>query len=212
VFIQVNDPVALGIVASLARPGGNVTGVSTLSGALSSKRVEVLREAFPSLARIAVLWNMANAGMALAFSQTLEAATSLGVSVLSHGIRTNEQVATALDDMLPERPDALIVLPSIDPSPITLIQDFTASHALPVIFSDRTGVDAGGLMGLGPNYAELHHRAAYYVDRILRGARPAELPVEQPSHFDFVVNLKTVRAMGLTIPDSVMLQATDVLQ
>jgi putative tryptophan/tyrosine transport system substrate-binding protein len=150
--------------------------------------------------------------MALAFSQTQEAATSLGVSVLPHGVRTNEQVAAALEDMLPEHPDALIVLPAIDPSPITLIQDFAASHALPVIFSDRIGVDAGGLMGLGPNYAELNHRAAYFVDRILKGTRPAELPVEQPSRFDFVVNLKAARAIGLTIPDAVMLQATDVLQ
>jgi putative tryptophan/tyrosine transport system substrate-binding protein len=127
-------------------------------------------------------------------------------------VRTNEEVKGALDEIAGERPDALIVLPSLDPTPNTLVPDFGASHGLPVVYSDRTGADTGGLMSLGPNYIQLHRRAAWFVDRIIKGAQPADLPVEQPTQFDFVLNFKAAEAMGLSTPQSVVLQATDVLR
>ena len=188
-----------------------MTGVSTLSGALSSKRVELLKETLPALSRVALLWNAANGGMVLAHSQTVEASATLGVTTLPHGVHTNEEVPGALDDIFAERPDAMIMEPAVGTSPNTLVQEFAASRRLPVIYSDRQPVDLGGLMGLGPNYVELNRRAATFVDRILRGAKPADLPVEQPTQFDFVVNLRAAEPLGLSIPQAVLLQATDVL-
>jgi putative ABC transport system substrate-binding protein len=181
VFVNVNDPVAQGLVASLDRPGANVTGLSTLSGALSAKRVELVRQVLPGLSRLAVLWNMANAGMALANSETEQAAEQLGIRVLAHGVSRPDDVADALEVLSVERPDALIVLPSVPVSPPTLIQDFAARRQLPTMYSDRGPVDLGGLMALGPNYAALQRRAAWYVDRILRGASPADLRLNSPA-------------------------------
>ena len=212
VFVEVNDPVGQGLVPNLARPGGTMTGVSTLSGALSSKRVELLKEALPAAQRVAVLWNAANSGMALALSQTHEAAEALQLTVLEHGVRTNEDVPGALENVSREQPDALIVLPAIGTSSPTLIQEFVASHQLPTMFSDRGPVDLGGLMGLGPNYSDLNRRAAQLAIRVLRGAKPGDLPVEQPSLFDFVVNMSAAHALGISIPESVLLQATDILR
>jgi len=212
VFIEVNDPVGQGLVANLAQPGGTMTGVSTLSGALSSKRIELLKEALPAARRVAVLWNAANTGMALAFGQSREAAEALGLTVLEHGVRTNEEVPAALEAAWREQPDALIQLPAVGTAPPTLIQEFAASHRLPTMYSDRGPVDLGGLMGLGPNYADLNRRSAQRFNRALRGPKPGDLPVEQPSQFDFVINLRAAHALGLSISESVLLQATDVLR
>ena len=212
VFINVNDPVGLGIVASLARPGGNVTGVSTLSSTTGGKRLELLKEAVPGTSRVAVFWNAANPGQGLVFRAVEEAAQALGLQLQSLELRGNDDLDSAFQAALGEHADCLVVLPSIPVRYSAQIADFAAMNQLPAMYSERARVESGGLMGYEPDYAALSRRAAYYVDRILKGAKPADLPVEQPMTFDFIINLKTAQALGLTIPEPVLLQATEVLQ
>jgi putative ABC transport system substrate-binding protein len=212
VFINVNDPVGLGIVASLARPGGNVTGLSTLSSTTGGKRLELLKEAVPGTSRVAVFWNAANAGQVLVFRAAESAAQALGLQLQSLELRGNDDLDSAFKAALGERADSLVVLPSVPERYSTRIADFAAMNQLPAMYSERERVAAGGLMGYEPDYAALSRRAAYYVDRILKGTKPADLPVEQPMTFEFVINLKTAHALGLTIPEHVLLQATEVLQ
>ena len=206
VFVLVNDPVGVGLVASLSRPGGNVTGVSTLSGELTSKKVELLKGVLPGLDRLAVLWRTDASEMVRSFTQAQEAASALGISsVLSHGVGSVDEIPAALDDIAREHPQALLAQPTAYSPQVV---EFGASHRLPVMFSDRTGAVAGGLMGLGPNYAQLHRRTAWFVDRILKGTRPADLPVEQPTEFEFVVNRRTAEELGITLPSDVATQVT----
>jgi putative ABC transport system substrate-binding protein len=207
IFTLVNDPVAQGLVDNLARPGGNVTGLSTLSGTISGKRVELMHATLPDRSRLAVVWNTTNPGMALALEQTRAGAEALGLEVQALGVRPDDDLARAFDAAVERQADAVVILPTIALEAV----DLAARHRLPAIYSERTFVDSGGLMGLGPNYASIRRRAATYVDKVLRGSRPAELPVEQPSTFDFVVNLRTARELGLALPERVLLQATDVL-
>jgi putative tryptophan/tyrosine transport system substrate-binding protein len=213
VIAGADDPVRTGLVASLARPGGNTTGVSNFGPDLSGKRLELLKEAVPTLARIAVLWNAADRGMTLRFEQMQVAALALGQTVSPLGVHEATQVESALAAMTQERPDALFVITDV----LTArhwgrIVEFAATHQLPTLFEYREPVVAGGLIAYGPSQADLHRRAAYYVDRILKGAKPADLPVEQPMRIELVINLKTAEALGLTIPPAVLFQADEVIR
>jgi putative ABC transport system substrate-binding protein len=213
VMAGADDPVRTGLVASLARPGGNMTGVSNFGPDLSGKRLELLKEAVPTLSRIAVLWNAADSGMTLRFEQMQVAALALGKTVYPLGVHDATQVDSALATMTQERPDALFVITDV----LTArhngrIVDFAAQNQLPTIFEYREPVVAGGLIAYGPSQADLHRRAAYYVDRILKGAKPADLPVEQPMRLELVINVKTAQALGLTIPPSVLFQADEVIK
>jgi putative tryptophan/tyrosine transport system substrate-binding protein len=213
VMAGADDPVRTGLVASLARPGGNITGVSNFGPDLSGKRLELLKEAVPTLARIAVLWNAADRGMTLRFEQMQVAALALGETVHPLGVHDATQVESALTAMTQERPDALFVITDV----LTArhwgrIVEFAAQHQLPTLFEYREPVVAGGLLAYGPSQADLHRRAAYYVDRILKGAKPADLPVEQPMRIELVINLKTAEGLGLTIPPAVLFQADEVIR
>jgi putative ABC transport system substrate-binding protein len=213
VMAAADDPVRTGLVASLARPGGNLTGLSSFGPDLSGKRLELLKEAVPTLARIAVLWNAADSGMTLRFQQMEVAALALSQTVYPLGVHEATQVDSALAALPQERPDALFVITDV----LTVrhharIVDFAVKHQLPTIFEYREPVVAGGLMAYGPSQADLHRRAAYYVGRILKGVKPADLPVEQPMKFELVLNLKTAKELGLTLPATLLFQADEVIK
>jgi len=215
VMVSGNDPVGLGLVTSLARPGGNVTGLASLQTALSAKRLELLKDTAPALSRVAILGGPAATAVTLGnqVKETEAAAQLLGVQVRAVSVRDDNDFGAAFETVTTDRVDALIVLHN----PFTLahraeIIGFAATSRLPAIYGLTPWVEAGGLMAYSSSVAASHRRAAYYVDRILRGAKPADLPVEQPREFDFVLNLQTAQALGLTIPQSVLLQATEVIQ
>ena len=209
----VGDPVAVGLIASLARPGGNITGLSTITGELEGKRLELLREVVPKLSSIAVLWNPANAFLVGAEKDVQAAAQVLRMRVQSLPVRAPEEFDNAFAAIVRERPGALLVLADrLFLHNRARIVDFGAKHRLPGVYTHRELVEAGGLMSFGPSYAGMHRRAAYYVDKILKGAKPADLPVEQPTKFELVINLKPAKAFGLTIPQSVLLRATEVIE
>jgi putative ABC transport system substrate-binding protein len=213
VMIAVGDPVGTGVVPSLSHPGGNITGLTSISTEMDAKRLELLREVVPSVAHVAVLWNAASPLQALAEKQVQAAARVLRVRVLSLGVKTEDEIKDALGVMVRERPDALLVLADrLLLHHRTFLMDFATRHRLPGVHAYRELVEAGGLMSFGPSYGDMHRRAAYFVDRILKGVRPADLPVERPPTFELVVNLKAARALGLTIPHSVLLRATEVIQ
>ena len=209
VFVNVGDPVGLGFAGSLARPGGNLTGLSNVSAALAGKRVELLKAAIPTLARVAVLWNAANPGFAPQVRELDEAARSLGLEPLTVGVREVGELAGALDAVIAGRADGLVEQTGPLSGPLVPL---TIAKRMPSMFQGAEQAEGGGLMAYGPNRADLFRRAAAYVDKILRGTKPADLPVEQPTTFDFVINLKTARALGLTIPPSVLQQATELIQ
>ena len=207
------DPVADGIVASLARPGGNVTGLTSTAPESNGKRLELLKGVVPGLSRVAVLWNAANAALANDWRETQAAAQALGVRLLSAVVHGPEDFESAFEAALAEAPDALITLPdSITLTYRSRIIDFAAKNRLPAIYMQREIAEDGGLMAYGANLLDLFRRSATHVDKILKGVRPAELPVERPTRFDFLVNLKAARALGLTIPQEVLMQATEVIQ
>jgi putative tryptophan/tyrosine transport system substrate-binding protein len=214
VMTGVSDPVAAGLVASLARPGGNVTGLSDLAVGLSGKRLELLKETVPGASRVAALGNPTNAASAADWRATQEAARTLGLDVWSVDVHSADDLPGAFETIARERPDALIMLadPLLGVSTTTQLADLVARSRLPSIHRSRLDADAGALMSYGPNYPALARRGAYYVDRILKGAKPADLPVEQPMTFDFVVNLKTAQALGITFPHEILLQVTEVIQ
>ena len=206
------DPVGLGLVASLARPGGNITGTSLMAPELGSKRLELLKETVPKISSVAVLWHPRGAGR-LEWQQTEAAARRLGVTLQSYEVRNADDVARALEAMTKKRPDAVIMF--FDPLTSgyrVIISDFALKNRLPTIFGAREFAAAGGLMSYGPNIPELFRRAAVYVDKILKGAKPRDLPIEQPTKFELIVNLKTAKALGLTIPPSVLIRADQVVQ
>jgi len=209
-----SDPAGAGFVASLARPGGNVTGLSNLSPEISGKRLELLREVVPGLSRVALLWNPDSRGNLLDYKETEAAARSLHVELQSVELSRVEDLDRAFSAVTKGRAEALIV--SLG-NPITVSrQDQVASFAqrsrLPSIYGAREYVDSGGLMSYGPSVADLFRRAAIYVDRILKGAKPADLPVEQPTKFELVINFKTAKAIGLTMPPSLLRRADHVIQ
>jgi putative ABC transport system substrate-binding protein len=211
VFTAVNDPVAAGIVASLARPGGNITGITNLSPDLDGKRLELLRETFPNVSRVGYLWNPDAPGTGLPGMQA--AALTLSVQLQSLGARTLHDLDTAFEMALKERVQALITLQS--PFFIThqnRIVEFATKNRLPATFPTSDYVDAGGLMSYAHSNLENWRRGAYFVDKILKGTKPADIPVEQPTKFELVINLKTAKQIGLTIPPNVLARADKVIK
>ncbi len=213
VFPISGDPVAAGWVASLARPGGNLTGLSSLATGLAAKRLELLAEVVPGISRVAVLWNPTNPTKQPEFAETVSAARSLGIQLQSLEVRGPDDFAAAFEAAASGRAEALFVLAE----PLTVrhtsqIVEFSIRSRLASAHELSEYAEVGGLMNYGANRSDLFRRAATYVDKILKGAKPADLPVEQPTKFDFVINLNTAQALGLTIPQSVLLQATEVIQ
>jgi len=207
------DPVGSGLVASLARPGGNVTGLSILAPEVAGKRLQLLKDAVPRVSRVAVLWNAAYPGKALELSETQSAARALGVKLHSVEVRGPNDFPSAFSEITKVRPDALITFSDpLTNSERRRIVDFAVRNRLPMISETRSFADTGGLMTYGASVADLVRRSAIYVDKILKGAKPADLPVEQPTKFELVVNLKTAKALGLTIPPSLLLRADQVIQ
>jgi putative ABC transport system substrate-binding protein len=208
------DAVAEGFVASLARPGGNITGLSWLGAELPGKRLEILKETVPQSARIAVLANPASRASEPQLHNLTVAARVLGLQLHVVELRRAEELDTAFTAMIRAGADALIVLS--DPALIGLmrgrIADLAATHRLPAMYNWRDYVAAGGLMSYGPSLPDIHRHAATYVDKILKGAKPADLPVEQPTTFELVINLKTAEALGLTIPPTLLFQADEVIR
>jgi putative ABC transport system substrate-binding protein len=209
-----SDPVGDGLVASRARPGGNLTGVSLMSPDLGVKRIQLLKETFPKLSRpVVVLWNPNYVGMAARFRQAQGVAPSVGIGVRSVEVRDSHDLEQALESMDRERPDGLLILAD----PLTISQrlrivEFAAEEKLPAMYETSPFVDAGGLMSSGPDTDKVVSHAVIYVDKILKGAKPGDLPLEQADRFERVVNLKAAEQLGVTIPQSILLQADRVIQ
>ncbi|MBI3107612.1 MAG: ABC transporter substrate-binding protein [Candidatus Rokubacteria bacterium] len=213
VMVAVGDPVGTGLVASLARPGVNLTGLVSIAPDLEGKRLELLREVVPKLSHVSFLLNPANPFHAGSEKQASTAATALHLKVQFVGVRADSEFDQAFNAILRERSGALIMLADrLFLHHRARIVDFTTRHRLPGMFAYRELVEAGGLMSFGPSYPGMHRRAAYFVDRILKGAKAADLPMEQPTTFELVINLKTAKALGLTIPQSVLLRADQVIE
>jgi putative tryptophan/tyrosine transport system substrate-binding protein len=213
VFPTAIDPVGTGVITSLRHPGGNVTGGAILFAELCAKRLQLLKEVVPGLSRTAVVWNAANPANALALRETQDAARTLGVVLQSHEVKDLKDFEGAFAIMAKERPDALLVLEdSLTFHYRKEIVDFATQQRLPSMFAQRDGVDAGALMSYGVSFPEIMRRAAIYVDKILKGAKPGDLPVEQATKFELVINLKTARALGLTIPPTLLATADEVIE
>jgi putative tryptophan/tyrosine transport system substrate-binding protein len=211
VMTQDNDPVGNGFVASLARPGGNVTGLSSLSHELSAKRLELLKETVAKLTRVAILGSVAIPGNAQSVQESERAATAHGVQSQYLEINEPKDVDGASRALRKTRSDAALVLNG--PTNVQrLIFEFAAKHRLPAIYYSSNSVVTGGLMSYGSHLPDLDRRAAIYVDKILKGAKPAELPVEQPTKFEFIINLKTAKQIGLTVPPNVLARADKVIR
>ncbi len=208
------DPVRAGYVASLARPGGNVTGLSWVSPDLSAKLLEVLKDTVPNLSRIAVLWNAANPMKVLDFNETQRAAQTLALTVYSIEMKAPSDLEAAFAAITRTRPDALLMLVDevLALGMYPRIADFAVKQRLPSIIGEPRYAAAGGLMAYGPSVVDILRRAASYVDKILKGAKPADLPVERPTKFELVINLKTAKALGLTIPPSLLARADQVIE
>ena len=213
VFFGTSDPVGTGIVASLAHPGGNITGITAQASDLWPKRLELLKEIVPKLSRVAMLWNTGNAGMALEAKATQEVAGPLAVALQDRGVKDPNELEVVFAGMTKDRPDAFLAL--MDPvlnAHRKRILDFLVKNRLPAIFEDRVWVEAGGLISYGPSYPDLFRRAAVQMDKILKGAKPADIPVEQPTKFELVINLQTAKQIGLTIPPNVLARADKVIR
>jgi putative tryptophan/tyrosine transport system substrate-binding protein len=213
VFPNAISPVESGVVASLAHPGGNVTGGAAQTAILSTKRLDILKGVVPGLSRGAVLWNAANPALAYPWRQTQSAAHELGVTLQSLEVRNPDDIQSAFAIMAQEHFDALIVLQDA----LTLqhrreIIDFAIQSRLPGMFVAKEWVAAGGLMSYGESLSDMYRRGAYFVDKILKGAKPADLPVEQVTKFELILNLKTAKAMGLTFPEAFLATADDVIE
>jgi len=213
VVVNAGDPVGTGLVASLARPGGNVSGISDQATELSAKRLELLKEAMPNASNIAVLWNAGDRAMTLRYREIEKASQVLGVTIRPLGVREPDDFDVAFSAMTRERPDALfLVTDALTNLNRRRILDFAAAHRIPAMYEFGSLVREGGLISYGPDLGESYRRAAVYVDRILKGAKPGELPVEQPRRYYLFVNVSTAKALGLTIPQSVLLRADEVIQ
>jgi putative ABC transport system substrate-binding protein len=213
VMVAVGDPVGTGLVASLARPGGNLTGLTSISPDLEGKRLALLREMVPSLSHFAVLWNPANAFHVSAVKGVQAAADALHMKMLSLRVSTSQQLDDAFAAILAERPGALVVLADrVFLHGRDRIMAFAGQQRLPGVYPYRELVDAGGLMSYGPNYAEMHASAARYVDKILRGAKPADLPIEQPIKFELVINTKTAKALGIEVSPTLLALADALIE
>jgi putative ABC transport system substrate-binding protein len=211
IMTGVGDPVRQGVVASLARPGGNVTGLSPLVTELYPKRVELLRELLPGAVRLAALFNMSNPALPAQWKQVERAAQSLGFQPQLLDVRTPEDLGPAFDGAVRRRADALVVgLDTLTQANQRIIVDLAAKHRLAAIYASMEF--AGGLIVYGVNYPDWYRRAASFADRIFKGAKPADLPIEQPTKLELVINLKTAKALGLTIPQSLLLRADQVIE
>ena len=213
VFSQDPDPIGNGLVTSLARPGGNITGLSSLVADLSGKRLELLKEVLPKLSRVAVFGNSANAGNGTQLRETERAAGVLGIQLQYLNLLTTKDIETAFREANKERAEAVFVLrgPVLGPQG-TLIAQHAVKSRLPATYPQSGTVEAGGLMSYGVNQNDLERRAATYVDKILKGTKPADLPVEQPKKFEFIINLKAAKQIGLTIPPNVLVRADRVIK
>jgi putative tryptophan/tyrosine transport system substrate-binding protein len=208
------DPVEAGLIESLARPGGNVTGVTNLTGKLGGKRLELLEEAVPKLGRVAVLYNPASPANALELKDVLPvAARALGITVRTWEVRARDDFERVFVALNKEHPDGLYVL---EGPPMSAnekrIADLALKSRLPSVYNNREAVEAGILMSYGANRADIYQRRPYFVDRILKGAKPPDLPVEQPTKFELVINLKTAKQIGLTIPPEVLARANRLIK
>jgi len=216
VMISVGDPVGAGLVPGIARPGGNITGNTNLGPDVGAKRLQILKEAISTVSRVAFLWNPDNASNVLQFQEVQAAAPTLGVTVISVSVSVSPRIEfeTAFAAMMKERPDALAMTAEpFHQTHIAWIVDFMAKNRLPAVYPLSENVRAGGLMSYGPSQPDLFRRAAGYVHKILQGTKPADLPVEQPTKFELVVNLRTAKALGLIVPESFLLQrATEVIE
>lgn len=213
VMVAVGDPVGTGLVQSLAAPGGNSTGLTSIAPDLEGKRLQLLKEVVPNLAHVALLMNPANAFHVSAERQARAAASELGLRLDVFSVRETEQLEGALKAMLRDRPDAFSMLADrVFLHDRKQIAEFAARNRLPAVYAYRELVAAGGLMAFGPNYAEMHRRAATYVVKIFNGAKPKDLPVELPTKFELIVNLKAAKALDLAIPQSVLVRADELLR
>jgi len=213
VAIAVGDPLRAGFAVSLARPGGNMTGLSALSPDLVGKRLEILRECIPAVARVAFLWNPDNDSNLAFLDELIIAVPALGLQLTSAPIRNADEFEGAFVAVMQRRPNAALV--SGDPllrRHQSRIIDFAAKNRLPAMYQEKEWVAAGGLLSYGPNFPDLFRQGALYVHRILQGAKPADLPIEQPTHFDLAINVKTARALGLEIPPALLTRADEVIE
>jgi putative tryptophan/tyrosine transport system substrate-binding protein len=213
VMTNATDPVGIGLIASLAHPGGNVTGLSNVGSDLGGKQLELLKEAFPRVSHVGVLWDSANPGNALWLGEMEVAAEALRITLQPVDVHSPSDIEPALSAIKKEHASALSALRTA----VTInyrprIVDFAAKSRLPAMYPDREFVEVGGLMSYGPNFADLFRRAATYVDKILKGVKPADLPVEQPTKFELVINLKTAKQIGVTISQSVLYRADKVIR
>jgi len=207
------DPLNTGLIASLAHPGGNVTGGAQLTAEASAKRLEILKRVVPGLSRVAALWNPGNTAIVFSWKETQDAAHALGVVLLSHEVQGQKDFAPAFAMIDEERPDALLVLQDA----VTMqhrkeIIEFAIQRRLPSMFNEKGWVVAGGLMSYGENLPSMYRRSAYFVDKIFKGAKPADLPVEQAAKFDMALNLRTAKAIRLAIPDSIFALTDEVIE
>jgi putative ABC transport system substrate-binding protein len=213
VFLIHGDPVGARHVASLAKPGGNITGTGGFFPELAAKRLELIKQTVPSVSRVAVLWNAANPIKHLDWKATQEAGRALALTLQSSEVRSGDDFPGVFNAIRGSRPEALLLIE--DPLMFrhrTMIVEFAARERLPAIYALREFADAGGLMSYGPDLIDAFRRGAIQVDKILKGAAPANLPVQQPTKFDLVINLKTAKALGLTIPPSVLARADQVIE
>jgi ABC-type uncharacterized transport system substrate-binding protein len=208
-----SDAVATGVIASLSHPGGNVTGLSDELEGLSAKRMELLKETLPSAARIAVLWNMTDPGMQFRYRAIEHAAKVLNVIVESHALRSPDDFNAAFSAMKDRRPDGLfLVTDALTNMNQKRVIEFSATHRIPAMYESSTAVRSGGLMAYGPSPKEMFRRAASYIDRIFKGAKPAELPAEQPTIYELTINLTTAKTLGLEIPPILLVRADEAIE
>jgi ABC-type uncharacterized transport system substrate-binding protein len=213
VFAANSDPVGVGLVASLARPGGNATGNSLMAPELSAKRLEILETVGPQISRVAILWDSSNPGMAARVHETEIAAGEAHILLRNVGPRNLEELEVAFAELARQRPDALLVTTeTFTRLHLRRILDFANANRLPAMYEDSTYVEAGGLMSYGPDYRALFRRAAALVDKILKGTKPADLPIEQPTVFELVVNLNAAKMIGLDLPPSLLARADKVIE
>jgi putative ABC transport system substrate-binding protein len=213
VMIAIGDPIRAGLVPNLARPGANTTGNTILGAEMSAKRLQVFKELIPQLSRAAFLWNSNNGSHQAYLDEWRALAPKLGLHLIFVDVHSANQFESAFAAMMQERPDALSL--TADPFHMTHVGwviDFAAKHGLPAMYVVRDNVEAGGLISYGPSIADLYRRAAGYVRKILEGTKPADLPVEQPVKFELVINLKTAKALGLTVPDKLLALADEVIE
>jgi putative ABC transport system substrate-binding protein len=213
IMVGVGEPVDTGLVASLARPGANITGNTILGPDLGAKRVEFLREAIPRISRIALLWNPQNASNRVQFEHVEAGVRALGLRLLSVQVSGPDEIDDAFAAMMKQRPDALMVTAdAVQQRFVDQIVRFAAAQRLPTMYQVKENVVEGGLISYGPSLPDLFERSARYVDKILKGTKPGNLPIEQPTKFELVINLKTAKALGLTIPPSLLLRADQVIE